>query len=110
MTQSEFSEVYIPEESLLRVEDVYREIDTEKKVQDKQGVVQLVPEKIIVADHAPWCKHPDAAIGGLAASMDSPGIVRWRDSHSRVKHICQSTEAARRLGKLGALARWGNTQ
>ena len=96
LTMAEYQEVYIPEESLLRVEDVYREIDTEKKVHDKQGVVRLVPEKIIVADHAPWCGSPDVPIAGLTAKVGGPGRVRWRDSKGVIRHNCVSSEAARK--------------
>ncbi|MCH8877796.1 MAG: hypothetical protein IIA89_13400 [Chloroflexi bacterium] len=97
LTQAEYAEVYIPDESLLRVEDVYREIDVEKRVKDKSGLVEMVPEKIIVADHAPWCGSPDVPIAGLTAKVGGPGQVRWTDSRGRFRHMCQSSEAARRI-------------
>lgn len=101
MTQSEYAEVHIPEESLLRIEDVYVEVEAEKKVPPGSPIVK---EKIIVADHAPWCHKPDVILAGLSAKMGAPGRVRWTDRGGRVRHLCQSSEAARRL----ANARWAN--
>jgi len=97
LTMAEYQEVYIPDESLLRVEDVYREIDTEKRVKDKTGIVEMVPEKIIIIDHAPFCSKPDVQIAGLMATVGGPGQVRWTDSGGRFRHMCQSSDAAQRI-------------
>ena len=97
LTMAEYQEVYIPEESILRVEDVYREIHTEKGVKDKSGIVEMVPEKIIIIGHAPFCSSPDTPIAGLMATVGGPGQVRWTDSGGRFRHMCQSSKAAQRI-------------
>ncbi|MCH8875592.1 MAG: hypothetical protein IIA89_02065 [Chloroflexi bacterium] len=110
LTMAEYEEVYIPDESLLRVEDVYREINVERKVHDKQGVVKLVPEQIVIADHAPWCGSPDVPIAGLTAKVGGPGRIRWRDSKGVIRHNCVSSAAARKHGVISGEARANTAQ
>lgn len=110
LTVEEHGELYIPDESKTTLESVYREIDAEKNVKDKQGYMQQVQETIVIADHAPWCKSKDVPIIGLRAKMGAPGRVRWTDSGGRVRHLCQSSKAASHLGKIGAVARWGEAR
>lgn len=94
---STYEEIYLPDEVTITVEDVYQELNLEKRVKDKKsGSMIRVPEKKILVSHAPWCGSPDVPIAGLTAKVGGPGRVRWRDAKGRIRHNCVSSEAGRR--------------
>lgn len=96
LPKAQYDEIYLPPEVTIKVEDVYRELHLEKRVKDKSGIVETVPEIKILVSHAPWCGSPDVSIAGLTAKIGGPGRVRWRDAKGVIRHNCVSSEAGRR--------------
>lgn len=97
-TKEQYDELYIPDESLLVVEDVQKELTREKRTPVGTPVMT---EKIILVDHAPWCTNKDVPLIGLTAQVGGSGRVMWRDSQGHFPHTCLSSMAASRMGKLG---------
>jgi len=97
LTASEYSEIYIPPEATVKVEDVYKELHLERRVKDKKtGTVSTVPEVQVLINHAPWCGSPDVPIAGLTAKIGGPGRIRWRDRKGVIRHNCVSSAAGRK--------------
>ena len=105
LTLAEYQEVFIPDESVLKVEDVQRTMELRKNVK-RDGYMQQVPEKRVLISHAPWCQTPDVILVGLTAKVEGPGRIVWRNDKGHFAHNCLSSQAASGL----AHARWGHAR